>query len=98
MTDFKTFKIQFRSKADFDKALEMNHLAHDIGHSDMTLVYDNEFFRDRFVGFLIHEGMIVCTIDDEDDDRRIFHCSLDPIDPIKRPISVPNKPAQWGTS
>jgi len=49
---FKTFSIKFKNRGDFNDAVEMNNLAVDVGHSDMILVYDNEFFRDRFAGFL----------------------------------------------
>lgn len=49
---FRTFNIRFHGCDSFNKALDMNHLADDIGHSDMVLVYSNEFFRDRFVRFL----------------------------------------------
>lgn len=53
---FETHKIFFTDRKEFEKAIAMNHLAIDIGYSDMILVYDNEFFRDRFFGFLNIEG------------------------------------------
>ena len=53
---YKTFSICFTDRADFDTALGLNHLADDVGHSDMILKYSNEFFRDRFAGFLQLQG------------------------------------------
>ena len=54
---FKTFKIKFSDRDDFNKALGMNHLACDVGHADMVLVYTNEYFRDRVAGFLATSGI-----------------------------------------
>lgn len=54
---FKTFRIRFKDRDVFNEALEMNHLADDVGYSDMVLVYTNEFFRDRFGGFLLTKGV-----------------------------------------
>jgi len=49
---FETFLIHFGQRNEFEKALELTTLAIDVGHSDMVLVYDNEYFRDRFSGYL----------------------------------------------
>ena len=54
---FKTWKIKFSDRDDFDSACYMNNLSCDIGYSDMVLVYDNEFFRDRFAGYLKISGI-----------------------------------------
>ena len=60
---FKTFQIRFTDRNDFIMAILMNNLSDDISHSDMILTYSNEFFRDRFVGFLKMEG--ITNIEDE---------------------------------
>jgi len=54
---FKTWIIKFSSRDDFDQACDMNTFCCDIGYSDMILVYDNEFFRDRFAGYLKMSGI-----------------------------------------
>ncbi len=61
---FKTFKIYFSNREEFDSALEMNNLADDIGHADMIMSYSNEFFRDRFAGFLKTQGFKNIEIED----------------------------------
>ncbi len=48
----RAYLICFGDRREFNKALNLNHLALDVGHDDMVLVYDNEFFRDRFEGYL----------------------------------------------
>jgi len=54
---FKTFKIKFTDRDDFNKAVDMNNLADDIGHSDMIFIYSKKYFRDRFAGYLSTMGI-----------------------------------------
>lgn len=61
---FKTVKIIFRDREDFNTVLDMNNLADDIGHSDMILSYSNKFFRDRFAGILATQGIDSFLIED----------------------------------
>ncbi len=49
---FQVYLICFSDRTEFDKAMELNHLAVDIGHSDMVLVYDNEVLRDEIERYL----------------------------------------------
>jgi len=49
---FETFLIRFGDRDEFEKAVELTTLAMNVIHGDMLLVYDNEFFRDRFSGYL----------------------------------------------
>lgn len=56
---FKTYSISFENREDFESALKMNNLSTDIGYSDMILIYDNEYFRDRFAGFLASSGFTI---------------------------------------
>ena len=49
---FKTYKICFTNRDDFNKALKVRNLADDIGHSDMILTYQNKYIRGKFAGWL----------------------------------------------
>lgn len=44
---FKTYTIKFENEEEFEKVLEQDHMAIDIGYSDMVLVYSNEDERDE---------------------------------------------------
>lgn len=59
---FKTYKIYFKDRKEFNKAVDMNNLADDIGYADMILTYSNEFLRDRFLGYLSSSGFVSTTI------------------------------------
>ena len=61
---FKTFKIVFENREEFESATDMNHLADDIGYCDKILTYSNEFFRDRFAGYLRTIGIDCIEFED----------------------------------
>ncbi len=60
---FKTYIIKFKDRREFNAALELNHLADDIGHADMILIYTKPFFRDRVAGYLSSLGFVSTIID-----------------------------------
>jgi len=59
---FKTYKIYFKDRTEFNNATLLNNLADDIGYADMIFTYSNEFFRDRFLGYLSSIGFVSTTI------------------------------------
>lgn len=48
----KTFGIRFIYKSDFEKAIALNNLSDKIDYDELSLIYNNEFFRERFIGYL----------------------------------------------
>ena len=60
---FKTYKIKFGDRREFEDACELNNLADDIGYSDMIFTYSKKFMRDRFVGYLSTLGFASTIVD-----------------------------------
>ena len=54
---FKTYKIKFENRNEFNFAIDLTNFSIDIGYSDKILVYDNEYFRDRFFRYLRISGI-----------------------------------------
>jgi len=61
MEDKEQYFIRFKSWEEFERALDLNHLADDVCHSERYFVYNNEFSRDRFLGFIIANEMTKFT-------------------------------------
>lgn len=55
-SEFEQYTIKFEDREEFEKVLELNHLATDIGYCNMMLFYSNQDERDLIVEELVRDN------------------------------------------